>query len=511
MNNLQFDWLAKWALYTPNKFFLREYDSGKEWSFSDFNNRANHLAEYLTEEVKLSRGSRLAVYSLNSAEHILLFGACVKAGLVLVPLNFRLTPAELDAQINDANPSLFIYAGEFSDQVKVLQSIKQDVNVLNLSVVTDFLCGEFEIKSNVTLHDIDENDAVMLLYTAGTTGVSKGVTITHKMLFYNAVNTGLRLDINSQDHTQSYAPFFHTGGWNVLFTPFLLHGASHTILRKFDAALILELMEKEKTTLLFGVPTMLQMMAECEHFEKTDLSSVRYAIVGGAAMPIPLIETWHAKGVYIRQGYGLTEVGPNCFSLHQDDAIRKIGSIGFPNFYIDVKIVKDDGPEAGVGEPGELWLKSPVVTPGYWRKPEETAEAITDGWFHTGDIVKRDDEGYFYVVDRKKNMYISGGENVYPAETEKLLYTMEEIKEAAVIGVPDERWGESGKIYAVLNKESKLTASDLIQFCKGKLAGYKIPKHAEIIDEIPKTDAGKINKRELLKRHLNQIQLTSQN
>lgn len=502
MNNLQFDWLAKWALYTPDKFFLREYETSCEWSFADFNCRANHLAEYLTKELELTKGSRAAVYSFNRSEHILLFAACVKAGLVLVPLNFRLTAVELDAQIADADPALFIYAEEFEHQVKELTSVREGVTVLPLARITSFLYDELERKTNVTLPDVKEDDTVMLLYTAGTTGVSKGVMVTHKMLFYNAVNTGLRLDINSQDHTQSYAPFFHTGGWNVLFTPFLLHGASHTILRKFDAPLILDLMEKEKTTLLFGVPTMLQMMAECEHFKAADLSSLRYAIVGGAAMPIPLIETWHAKGVYIRQGFGLTEVGPNCFSLHQNDAIRKIGSIGFPNFYIDVKIVKDDGSEAGSGEPGELWLKSPVVTPGYWRKPEETAQAISEGWFHTGDIVKQDEEGYFYVVDRKKNMYISGGENVYPAETEKLLYTLEDIKEVAVIGVPDERWGETGKIYAVLNEGSRLTAEELIQYCRGKLAGYKIPKHAEIISEIPKTDAGKINKRELLKRHV---------
>lgn len=502
MNNLQFDWLAKWALYTPHRFFLREYENGSEWSFSDFNSRANHLAEYLSGGLNLTRGSRIAVYSFNRSEHILLFTACVKAGLVLVPLNFRLTPSELDAQISDADPALFIYAEEFESQVKELTVIKNDMQVLPLEKISGSLYNKLDHKANVTLADISENDTVMLLYTAGTTGISKGVIITHKMLFWNAVNTGLRLDINSQDHTQSYAPFFHTGGWNVLFTPFLFHGASHTILRKFDAPLILDLMEKEKTTLLFGVPTMLQMMAECEHFEKADLSSLRYAIVGGAAMPIPLIETWHAKGVYIRQGFGLTEVGPNCFSLHQDDAIRKIGSIGYPNFYIDVKVIREDGTEAVQGEPGELWLKSPVVTPGYWKKPAETSEAITDGWFHTGDIVRQDEEGYFYVVDRKKNMYISGGENVYPAETEKLLYTLEDIKEVAVIGVPDERWGETGKIYAVVNEGSMLTPADLIQFCKGKLAGYKIPKHAEIIAEIPKTDAGKINKRELLKRHL---------
>ena len=321
------------------------------------------------------------------------------------------------------------------------------------------------------------------------------------MLFWNAINTGLRLDLNSNDHTQSYAPFFHTGGWNVLFTPFLLHGGSHTLLQSFNAETIMRLMEQELTTLLFGVPTMLQMMSDLESFKTTDLSSVRYAIVGGASMPIPLINLWHEKGVFIRQGFGLTEVGPNCFSLHQNDAIRKKGSIGFPNFYVEAKIMDESGKECACNEVGELWLKSPVVTPGYWRKEKETRACITDGFFHTGDLVRKDADGYFYVVDRKKNMYISGGENVYPAEIEAFLYTNAAIKEVAVIGVSDEKWGEVGKAYVVVNQGHELTAEQVLDYCRGNLAKYKIPKYVEITGSIPRTDAGKINKQELLKMH----------
>jgi fatty-acyl-CoA synthase len=325
------------------------------------------------------------------------------------------------------------------------------------------------------------------------------------MLFWNSINTGLRLDLNSADHTQSFAPFFHTGGWNVLFTPFLHHGASHTLLTQFDADLILQLMEKEKATILFGVPTMLQMMADSQYFNKADLSSVRYAIVGGAPMPIPLINIWHNKGVFIRQGFGLTEVGPNCFSLHQDDAIRKKGSIGFPNFYFDAKVMKDNKEECRANEVGELWLKSPVVTPGYWRNEKATMEAITDGWFHTGDLVKKDEEGYFYVVDRKKNMFISGGENVYPSEVEAFLYSNNKVKEAAVIGVDDEKWGEVGKAYIVKKENEKLDENDIREFCSGNLAKYKIPKHIEFLSELPKSEAGKIDKKILLQMHKNQL------
>lgn len=458
-------------------------------------------ADYLVNVCSIKKGDRIAVYSRNRAEYVLLFLACIKSGAIMVPLNFRLTPRELDVLIADAEPVMMIYEKEYNEQVKKLETLKNIPLQKQIEDVTQFLTGDTPGVQYAPPTEPTEDDIVMILYTAGTTGLPKGVIINHRMLFWNAINTGLRLDLNSSDHTQSYAPFFHTGGWNVLFTPFLLHGGSHTLLQSFNAEKIVELMEKEKTTLLFGVPTMLQMMSELESFKSADLSSVRYAIVGGASMPIPLINTWHEKGVFIRQGFGLTEVGPNCFSLHQNDAIRKKGSIGFPNFYVDAKIVDERGHECGSNEVGELWLKSPVVTPGYWRKEKETRACITDGYFHTGDLVRKDEDGYFYVVDRKKNMYISGGENVYPAEIEAFLYTNAAIKEVAVIGVSDEKWGEVGKAYVVVNPGHELSAEQVLDYCMGNLAKYKIPKYVEITGNIPKTDAGKINKQELLKMH----------
>lgn len=494
--NSSFDWLSKWAIYTPNRVFLKEYHTQKEWSYKQFNEKANSLSEFFINELKLQKGDRVAVYSKNRAEYVLIFIACIKAGLILVPLNFRLTPRELDILINDAEPKLFFFEKEYKYETERLESLER----ISLKYEIEFLQKFFEessYKNSSFDNSISEDDIVMILYTAGTTGLSKGAIINHRMLFWNSINTGLRLDLTSKDHTQSYAPFFHTGGWNVLFTPFLHHGASHTILQKFDADLILELMEKEKTTILFGVPTMLQMMSDSKKFNEVDLSSVRYAIVGGAPMPIPLINKWHEKGIYIRQGYGLTEVGPNVFSLHQDDAIRKKGSIGFPNFYFDVKIVDDNGNELGHNQVGELWLRSPVVTPGYWRKPIETENSITDGWFHTGDMVMKDEEGYFFVVDRKKNMFISGGENVYPAELERFLLTNSKIKEVAVIGVEDEKWGEVGSAFIVLNDNYEMTQEEIKNFCLGNLAKYKIPKYFTFVNEIPKNEAGKIDRKKL--------------
>ena len=491
-----FDWLQKWSKYTPNRLFLREYDRDINWTYSDFNHRTNSFAQYLIDTYNIKKGDRIVVYSKNRSEYVLILLACIKIGAIMVPLNYRLTPRELDGLIKDADPTLFFYELDFRKNIDEIKVLSNKIK-LTIESITHHLTDTLTDDSIIIKNKISEEDIVMILYTAGTTGLPKGAKINHRMLLWNSINTSLRLDLTSADHTQSYAPFFHTGGWNVLFTPFLHHGASHTLLSNFDPDLILQLMEKEKTTLFFGVPTMLQMMADSPYFDKVNLSSVRYAIVGGAPMPIPLINIWHEKGVFIRQGYGLTEVGPNCFSLHHDDAIRKKGSIGFPNYYIETKIVNDVGIECQPNEVGELWLKSPVVTPGYWNKPKETKSAITDGWFHTGDMVKADEEDYVYVIDRKKNMYISGGENVYPAEVEAFIITQPKVKEVAIIGVTDDRWGEVGHAFIVQKDNSKLTDIDIINYCNNQLAKYKIPKYVSFLKELPRNEAGKINRMDL--------------
>ena len=246
---------------------------------------------------------------------------------------------------------------------------------------------------------------------------------------------------------------------------------------------------------------MLKMISEMPRFSSANLEKLRFAIVGGEAMPIPLIDKWHNRGVPVRQGYGLTEVGPNITSLHQDDAIRKVGSIGVPNFYVDIKIVDEEDSEVPPGSAGELLLNGPMRTPGYWNNPAATAEAIKDGWFRTGDIVRQDEDGYLFIVDRKKNMYISGGENVYPVEVEKFLYTHPDIAEVAIIGVPDEQWGEVGHAFIVCKPQTTLSAEALRKFCDGNLARYKIPKHVTSLQELPRGDTGKINRKTLVDMH----------
>ena len=489
------DWLAKWAVYTPERMFLRDHQRDVSWTYAKAQQRALAMAVHLQGQEGIRRGDRVAVYSPNCSEYVFLYLACVKLGAVLVPLNFRLTPPELAVMLRDSDPALLIHSEAFTDKVAALGQMGLKLETTVLSSLEDLVWGS--APPAVTWQfdrpgDLD--DLAMILYTSGTTGTPKGAMITHRMLLWNAINTSLRLDLNSRDHSLSFAPFFHTGGWNVLLTPFMHNGASHTLLERFDPDLILDLIGREKVSVLFGVPTMMQMLADAPNFESSDLASLRYAIVGGAPMPVPLINQWHDRGVFIRQGYGLTEVGPNCYSLHHDHATAKRGSIGFPNFYIEAKVVDAQGRQCPPNEVGELWLRSEVVTPGYWRNPEATAAAMTDGWFHTGDMVKCDEEGFTFVMDRKKNMYISGGENVYPAEVEAALDSHEAIKEAAVIGVPHPKWGETGHAFVVLNKDRFLDREAISQYCLDRLAKFKIPKHVTFVTELPRNDAGKTDR-----------------
>ncbi len=495
------DWIAKWAQYTPDAIAVKWEPTGEAFTYRQCDVIASRLVSRLRTDFDLKKGDRIAVVSQNSLAYVFLFFAVQRAGFILVPINHRLTVREMTELVRISGPRLFFYDEEFAPTVDTLMVAAPTVHKVSVDAGENHLMEMVKNdghESSPDSVDIEPNHPCMILFTSGTTGLPKGAIITHGMLFWNSVNTALRLKITSDDVTFNVAPLFHTGGWNVLTTPFLHHGARIVFLRHFDADKVLHVCEAEKVTLMFGLPTMLKMMAGSGRFAQTDLSSMRYAIVGGEAMPVPLIENWHRKGVLIRQGFGMTEVGPNCFSLSETDAVRKIGSIGFPNFYVDVRLVDDAGHDVGVNEPGELWFRGPVVTPGYWNNPEATAEAFTGDWFHTGDILRRDEDGYYYVVDRKKNMFISGGENVYPAEVERLLYTMPGIAEVAVIGVPDPKWGEVGAAFVVRKPGVNLTEKDVMEWCNGKLARFKIPKSVTFLDELPKGDSGKILKRALL-------------
>ncbi|MFD2786764.1 acyl-CoA synthetase [Hymenobacter rubripertinctus] len=491
------DWVAKWALYSPHQTALKELDTDRAYTYAQLNHAANHLAAELTQRHKLQKGDRVMVLAEHCLEYVALFVAAQKTGLVLVPINYRLASGEIDYLVRNCEPALLIYEEQFQEKLLALSGLAAVPQVWALQGLCDLCQRGLAVPAPAwDGPEPDEDDPVFILYTSGTTGFPKGALYTHRMLLWNSLNTSLSLEITPSDVTINCMPPFHTGGWNVLLTPFLHRGATVGLLKKFQPERILALLDQERADIFMGVPTMLKMMMESPAFATADLGSLRYFIVGGEALPLEVIRAWDRKGIKIRQGFGLTEVGPNLFSLHQDDAVRKIGSIGRPNFYVETRLLDEQGQEVGPNEVGELCLRGPMTTPGYWRDPEATAKALPDGWFRTGDLLRRDEEGYFFVMDRIKNMYISGGENVYPAEIERFLLTFPGVSEVAVIGVPDARWGEVGKAF-IVTRGLDISCEALRAYCAGNLARFKVPKYLELVAELPKNDTGKINKKAL--------------
>lgn len=499
------DWFEKWADYSPEKVAVKESESGRTLTYRQLNDLGNRVAgEWKTEG--LLHGDRLVILAENTVDYFTLFSAAEKSGVILVPLNYRLSARELDDLLADCTPKAMLYEEKFRqvlDKTSRFSSIEMKETIEAFGSRLDLV--KTEKSTPVSCPELSEDDPLFILYTSGTTGTPKGSLYTYKMLTWNSFNTTMRLDITSSDRSVTCMPLFHTGGWNVIPTPFLHRGAYICLTRKFDPEQILKLLQEEEATMFVAVPTMLQLMANSPAFSSARLFSMKYFIIGGEPMPLPLIKKWHQKGVPVRQGYGLTEAGPSVTSLHQDDAIRKMGSIGKINFYLDYRIVDEGGNQVKPGEVGEFLLRGPSVTPGYWKNDEATKLTFTGDWFHTGDLVKTDEEGFIFVIDRKKNMYISGGENVYPGEIEKFLYTHDSVKEVAVIGVPDEKWGEAGKAFIVLKEGFSLSENQLLDFCQGNLAKYKIPKSVQFLPELPKSDTGKINKKKLLELHQSQI------
>jgi len=492
------DWFSRWALYSPDEIAIKEWETGRTLSYGTLNQMANHLAWYFTEELGLKTGDRVAVLADNCIEYILLFAMAQKTGLILVPLNYRLSAPELAYLIKDAEPRVLVVEEKYQDLAAVAQP-KQALEFLwKMEALWEWL---LQTNAKPVRHfnpvTLEAKHPIFILYTSGTTGFPKGALYTHQMLFWNSINTAMSLVINAHGRTVVCMPPFHTGGWNVLTTPLLHHGGYVCLMKKFDAQEVLHALKAEKPSIFMGVPTMLKLIADCDGFLDADLSSLYYIIVGGEPMPIPLIELWHEKGVYIRQGFGMTEVGPNLFSLHHRDAIRKKGSIGRPNFYVDIKLVDETGQEVPPNTPGELLLRGPMTTPGYWRNPQATASSIREGWFYSGDLLRQDEEGYLYVVDRIKNMFISGGENIYPAEIERVLIAHPDVSGAAVIGVPDEKWGEVGKAFVSTIEGKTLDGEMLKAWCLQSLAKFKVPKYFEFLQELPVSATGKIDKKQL--------------
>ncbi|RPI93550.1 MAG: long-chain fatty acid--CoA ligase, partial [Chloroflexi bacterium] len=340
-----------------------------------------------------------------------------------------------------------------------------------------------------------------LIFTGGTTGLPRGVQISHRQIGWNTLNTVIH-DILPGDTTVNVFPMFHVGGLLVYTVPLMIVGGTVILVRRFDPELVLRLIEAYRADFFAGVPTMYQMLTQAPNWATADLSSLRFCTSGGAPLPVPLVELFGTeKGVRFKQGFGMTEFGPGIFALAPEDAIRKAGSIGRPNFFVDARVVDEQNRPLGPNEVGELVLKGPSFCSGYFNLPGALDDVVdADGWFHTGDMARYDEEWYFFIVDRKKDMFISGGENVYPAEIEQALYRHPAVHQCAVIGVPDPKWGEVGKACVVLKPGTRADADELIAFLRGQLAGYKVPRSVEFLVSLPISAAGKILKRELRDR-----------
>jgi fatty-acyl-CoA synthase len=500
------DWLGKRELLTPDRLALVDDTTGLRYTYRQLNERANRCAYVLRHHYGVGKGDRVAILAKNRIEYLDALFATGKLGAILVPLNWRLAAPELAYMLDDSTPRVLIADAEFAPVVAELRAHTLTEAMLWLGDPArdgdrhyDALleCAD----SSPVSTEVAPADPHLILYTSGTTGRPKGAVLTHQVMVWNSLNTNVGWDLHADDVSIIHTPLFHTGGINVLTIPIFHVGGAMVLMREWSPQRCLELIQQERVTIFFAVPTMFQMLLDAPMFGQTDFSSVRFFISGGAPCPVPLITAYQQRGVPFRQGYGLTEVSVNCFTLNPEDAIRKAGSVGRPIFHLDARVVAEDGREVPQGQIGELWLRGPTVCAGYWNNSEATAATITDGWFHTGDLVRVDDDGYYYIVDRKKDMYISGGENVYPTEVERAIYEHPAVAECAVIAVSDDHWGEVGRALVVTRAEMTLTAEELIQHCRERLARYKVPKSVLFLPELPHTSSGKILKPELRVRY----------
>ena len=503
------DYLARRELYSPDKLAFIDAGKSPEWrlTFRDANRRANKLANWLKSQ-GIGKGDRVAMLARDGYEHLDVFFACSKLGAIHTALNWRLHWQELLEIFNYTNPKILIYSDDFKEGVTQLTTHYPLTTVhLEGNGVKNSLHFESTLQAvidtAVTCETLEAEDIAALIFTGGTTGLPKAAEVSHRMIAWNTLNTVIH-DVTHNDIYLNVFPMFHTGGLFVYTLPQVIFGGTTILIHQFDPAQVLNLLEREKVTIFAAVPTMYQMLTIASNWNEVDLSSLRFCTSGGAPLPVPLVEKYtKEKNIRFKQGFGMTEFGPGIFALAPEDAIRKAGSIGRPNFFVDAQIVGEQNQFLGPNEAGELVLKGPSYCSGYFNNPEATEAAVDKhGYFHTGDVAYFDDEGYFYIVDRKKDMFISGGENVYPAEIEKVLYQHPAVHMCAIIGLPDSKWGEVGKACVVFKAGQSATEAELLKFMTERLAKYKVPRSVSFMEALPISAAGKILKRDLRDRYL---------
>lgn len=486
----------------------------RRYSYREVNDRVRRLANGLRAN-GIGRGDRVGLLEWSSPQYLELYIAVPKIGAVLVPLNYRLVGRELEYIINDAEAKMLIAGEEFVGLVRTIRP--------NLKTVASFFCigeatsGMDRYEAMITGFplevpemDVEDGDVAVQMYTSGTTGRPKGAMLSHKNLMSNYMGRLVDLKLDKDDVFLNSLPYFHVAAEFAILPLYV--GATLVIQSKFDPGPFLDAIETEKVTVTGAVPSMVQILMEYmdEHPRDYDLSSVRIFFYGASPMPVVLLKkAINRFKCNFLHSYGLTEASPGVTFLKPEDHIlegpeekvRRLASCGREVFNVEARVVNERGIDIEPVEVGEIIVRGDNVMKGYWKLPEETAETIKDGWLHTGDMATVDAEGYIFIVDRKKDMIISGGENIYPREVEEVLYAHPSILEAAVIGVPDERWGEAVKAFVVLEEGQKVSEEEIIDFCKENLASYKKPKSVEFVDTLPRNPLGKVLKKDLRKRY----------
>jgi fatty-acyl-CoA synthase len=497
------DWIGRWGRSFPAKEALVDVIENRRYTYGELADDVHRMAVFLSTHLGIDQGDRVAVLSFNRVEYIKLFFALSRLGAILVPLNFRLAPAEFIYYLEDAAPKAIFFDKAHRESVDGFRGkieLKHYVCFDEDETVGQSLPKVWPTLSKKPPPEVEINpdDPQLIIYTSGTTGLPKGVILTHGMLTWNAINTNLGWDLRSEDKTILHAAMFYTAGWNVYTLPIFYCRGVNILIKSFEADLILDLIESEGVTVFFGVPTMFQMLIDSPKFASTDFSKVRFMVSGGAPLGQDILETFKTqKSIRIWEGYGLTEAGPNNFIAN-----GKLGTVGHSMPHVDVKIVTPGGEEVPTGEEGEILLRGPHICAGYWNKPEETAKAFAKGWFKTGDFGRVDSDGHFSIVGRLKDMIISGGANIYPAEIERAIETHSAVAGVAVIGVPDPKWGEVGKAVVELHPGSTLSFEDLQDFLRDRLGKFKIPKYLVVVDKLPRTAASeKVQKFVLKDKH----------
>ncbi|WP_313696228.1 AMP-binding protein [Halorarum halobium] len=538
------DWSARRARLSPEKVGLVDATSGAEFTYAELDERANRTARLLRER-SVDRGDRVAVVSRNRPELVDLFFATGKLGAVLAPLSHRLAPPELAELLDAVDAALLVVEDEFADLVgdgagdsggePAAELAAGDAGTLpdGLVVGDDAesvagaaadLAGEAADDvdgwadalpadgSPVERPDVAMDDPHLFLHTGGSTGVPKETIIPHRAVLWNSFNTITAWGLRPEDATPMTFPMFHTGGWNVITVPLFHLGGTVVIARDFDAGEVLGIVDERDASVLVAVPAVLRMMADHGDWPDTDLSSLRVAKSGGGPCRGSVIDAWRERGVDLSQGYGLTECGPNNFSMPDGWDREKTDAVGVPAMHVDARVVDGDGDPLPDGEVGELELSGPHAADGYWRNPAESgatfgarSDGATDGddgsadaggdaagWVSTGDLARVDADGYYHIEGREKNMFVSGGENVYPPEVEDVLADHPAVDDVVVVGVPNEEWGTVG--LAVVEGDESLTLAALREFCDGRLARFKHPRDLAFVGGLPTSGPSKIDR-----------------